>query len=208
MNGYSTDVGRANVRTSMEHVLLHICCGPCAAPVIESLVSEYAVTGFFFNPNIHPPEEYVRRLEAARDVCGRFDVRFIEEPQDPEKFRVMVRGLECEPENGARCLVCYGLRLERTAREAARGLYDLYATTLTLGPMKKAAVINPIGYEEARRAGVRFLEADWKKHDGFHRSCELSRELGIYRQHYCGCEFSMRNAPSEEGAGEVSVPDR
>ena len=192
----------------MERVLLHICCGPCATHVIESLVPDYEVTGYFFNPNIHPPEEYLRRLQAAREVCARFGVQFIEEPPYPGKFREAVRGLECEPENGARCLVCYGLRLERAASEAARGLHDLLATTLTLGPMKKAAVINPIGVEEARRAGVRFLEADWKKHDGFRRSCELSREFGIYRQHYCGCEFSMRNTPSEEGAGDVSVPDR
>ena len=192
----------------MERVLLHICCGPCAAHVIESLVQDYAVTGYFYNPNLHPPEEYLRRLQTAREVCARLCVPFVEEPPDHSEFLEAVRGLEHEPENGARCLVCYRLRLERTARAAAWSLSECMASTLTVGPMKKAAVINPIGVEEARRAGVRFLEADWKKHDGVRRSCELSREFGIYRQHYCGCEFSMRNTPSEEGAGDVSVPDR
>jgi hypothetical protein len=192
----------------MERVFLHICCGPCATHVIESLVPDYAVTGYFYNPNIHPAEEYRSRLGAALEVCARLRVPFVEEPPDHTEFREAVLGLEGEPENGARCLVCYRFRLERTARVAAWSLSEYMATTLTLGPMKKAAVINPIGVEEARRAGVRFLEADWKKHDGFRRSCELSREFGIYRQHYCGCEFSMRHTPSEEGAGDVSVPDR
>jgi hypothetical protein len=175
----------------MKRVLLHICCGPCATHVIEALAKEYGVTGYFYNPNIHPPEEYVRRLEAAREVCARFQVRLVEEPPDHTEFREAVRGLEGEPENGSRCLVCYRLRLGRAAREAARGLHEALATTLTVGPMKKASLVNPIGAEEAEKAGVRFLDVDWKKRDGFRRSCELSRELGIYRQHYCGCEFSI-----------------
>lgn len=175
----------------MKRLLLHICCGPCATHVIETLVPEYAVTGYFFNPNIHPPEEYRCRLEAAREVCARLCVPFVEEPPDHSDFLEAVRGLEGEPENGARCRVCYRLRIERAARAAALGGYDMLATTLTLGPMKKAALINPIGAEEAEKAGVRFLDTDWKKHDGFRRSCELSRELGIYRQRDCGCEFSI-----------------
>ena len=176
----------------MNRVLLHICCGPCATHVIETLAPEYEVTGYFFNPNIHPPAEYLRRLRAAEDVCARFGVGFVEEAPDYSVFREAVRGLEEESENGARCPVCIRLRLGKAAETAARGKFDLLASTLTVGPMKKASLINPIGCEEAGRSGVRFMEADWKKRDGYRRSCEISRDFNIHRQHYCGCEFSFR----------------
>jgi predicted adenine nucleotide alpha hydrolase (AANH) superfamily ATPase len=176
----------------MEKLLLHICCGPCATHVIHALRAEYDVAGFFFNPNIHPAEEYHRRLEAAKTVCAQLDVRFMEGVFEPECFSHAVSGWEGEPENGKRCPVCYRLRLAETARRAAENGYPFIASTLTVGPMKKAALINPIGEEEARRAGLTFLASDWKKRDGYRHSCELSREMGIYRQHYCGCKFSMR----------------
>ena len=111
---------------------------------------------------------------------------------DPDAFFEAVKGLEHEPENGLRCPVCYRLRLASTAEYAARNLFDCIASTLTLGPQKKATVINPIGIEAAQSAGVDFLEGDWKKKDGFKRSLELSHEMGMYRQHYCGCVFSIR----------------
>jgi epoxyqueuosine reductase len=182
----------------LKHVLLHICCGPCATHVIETLAFEYAVTGYFCNPNLYPQEEYSRRLEAAIEVCARNNIPFVEDPPDHDEFLEAVRGLEEEPENGARCLVCYRLRLERAARAAAWSRCDYMASTLTVGPMKKAAVINPIGAGAAERNSVIFIEADWKKRDGFRRSCELSREMGIYRQHYCGCEFSRRDMAYQE----------
>ena len=180
----------------MKRILLHICCGPCATHVIETLATDHEVTGYFFNPNIHPPAEYLRRLRAAEEVCARFGVRFIEEMPDFTVFREAVRGLEEEPENGARCPVCIRLRLGKAAEAAARGKFDTLASTLTVGPMKKAAVINPIGIEEAGKYGERFMEADWKKGDGFRRSCEISRDFNIHRQHYCGCEFSFRGPTS------------
>ena len=176
----------------MKKLLLHICCGPCATHVIHALRGEYDVTGYFYNPNIHPADEYTRRLQAVNEVSRRLDAPVIEGTYDPPLFFTSVQGLEGEPENGARCLVCYRLRLAGTCRYASENGYDLTASTLTLGPMKKASLINPIGVEEAHRAGVEVLEADWKKKDGFRRSCELSKEYGIYRQHYCGCMFSMR----------------
>ena len=135
----------------------------------------------------------MRRLEAARTVCGRFGVDLIEEPPDYGAFIGAVRGLESEPENGARCSVCYRLRLGRTMDAAVRGNFDMTATTLTVGPMKKASVIDPIGMEEAEKRSIRFLGGDWKKNDGFRRSCELAREFGLYRQRWCGCEYSIRN---------------
>jgi predicted adenine nucleotide alpha hydrolase (AANH) superfamily ATPase len=156
------------------------------------LRDDYAVTGFFFNPNIHPPEEYRRRLDAAKTVCDRLDVKIIEGAYEPERFYEAIKGWEDEPENGNRCPFCYRLRLKVASRYAAENGYGFLASTLTVGPMKKAAVIDPIGEEEACRAGLIFIASDWKKKDGFRHSCDLSREYGIYRQHYCGCEFSMR----------------
>jgi epoxyqueuosine reductase len=176
----------------MKKLLLHICCGPCAIHVMEALIGEYEITGYFFNPNIYPEDEYARRLDAVKEVARRIGVKVIEGNSDPALFFTAVRGLEEEPENGTRCLVCYRLRLAETSRYASEKGYELIASTLTLGPMKKASLINPIGVDEARREGMEFLEADWKKKDGFQRSCELSKEYGIYRQHYCGCMFSIR----------------
>ncbi len=190
----------------MSRLLLHICCGPCATRVIEALQPDHRVTGFFCNPNIYPEDEHLRRLEAARTVCGRFGIDLIEEPPDHTTFVKSTRGLENEPENGSRCHVCYRLRLGRTMDAAVRGSFDLAATTLTVGPMKKAAVINPIGVDEAEKRGIRFFEADWKKNDGFRRSCELARELGIYRQHYCGCEYSIRDTGTGADERDHSRP--
>ncbi len=176
----------------MKKLLLHICCGPCASAVVERLIDDYDITGYFYNPNIHPEEEYRRRLEAMQMALNRFGIPFIEGCYNPDAFFEAVKGLEHEPENGLRCPVCYRMRLAATAEYAARNSFDCIASTLTLGPQKKATVINPIGVEAAESAGVKFLEGDWKKKDGFKRSLELSHEMGMYRQHYCGCVFSVR----------------
>ena len=177
----------------MPKLLLHICCGPCATTVIERLMDNYDITGYFYNPNIQPKDEHKRRLEAARTVANRFGIPFVEGEYDPETFFSVVKGLENEPENGLRCQVCYRLRLSVTAQYAAQHSFDCIASTLTLGPQKKAAIINPIGSEVAESAGVAFIDGDWKKKDGFRRSVELSQDINIYRQHYCGCIFSLRN---------------
>ncbi|MCD6308602.1 MAG: epoxyqueuosine reductase QueH [Candidatus Latescibacteria bacterium] len=176
----------------MPTLLLHICCGPCATVVLERLGNDYDITGYFFNPNIYPADEYRRRLDAAHEVARRFGIELVEGEYDPGLFLDAVRGLENEPENGRRCPVCYGLRLAETARLASARSFEALASTLTVGPMKKAAVIDPIGEAEAARAGVGWVGGDWKKRDGFRRSCELSKDFGLYRQHYCGCRFSMR----------------
>ncbi|HUT62373.1 MAG TPA: epoxyqueuosine reductase QueH, partial [Anaerolineae bacterium] len=139
-----------------------------------------------------PEEEYDRRLDAVRTVAERFGIPLIEGVYDPQKFFDAVRGHEHEPENGMRRSLCCRLRLSDTARNAMKTSYDAIATTLTVGPMKKAHIINSIGKKEAEREGIEFVAGDWKKKDGFKHSCELTRALGIYRQHYCGCLFSMR----------------
>jgi predicted adenine nucleotide alpha hydrolase (AANH) superfamily ATPase len=173
-------------------LLLHVCCGPCATEVIRRLRDDYEVVGFFYNPNIHPEEEHSKRLMEVQRLSALWRVLVDTVEYDHGRFLEAVRGLEGEPEAGSRCLVCYRLRLEESARRAAANGCTYLATTLTIAPMKKASAINPIGREAAARHGLVFVEEDWKKRDGFKRSVELSKDLGLYRQGYCGCEFSRR----------------
>jgi predicted adenine nucleotide alpha hydrolase (AANH) superfamily ATPase len=173
-------------------LLLHICCGPCSTEVIRRLRDDYEVVGFFYNPNIHPEEEYSKRLMEVQRLSALWRVLVDTGTYDHARFLEAVRGLEQEPEGGRRCEVCYGFRLEEAARRAADNGCTHLATTLTIAPMKKAAVINPVGREAAARHELVFVEGDWKKRDGFKNSIEISKDLGLYRQNYCGCEFSLR----------------
>ena len=173
-------------------LLLHICCGPCSTEVIRRLKDDHEVVGFFYNPNIHPEEEYDKRLMEVQRISALWRVLVDVGRYDHERFLEVARGLEAEPEGGKRCVACYQLRLEETARRAADNGCTHLATTLTIAPMKKAAVINPLGRDAAARHGLVFVDEDWKKRDGFKHSIELSRDLGLYRQHYCGCEFPRR----------------
>ncbi|MGQ9677702.1 MAG: epoxyqueuosine reductase QueH [bacterium] len=177
---------------SVSRILLHICCGPCATGVVPRLQELYQVMGFFYNPNIFPDDEFRRRKEAAGKLAflWRFPVEY--GVYDHTRFREMVRGLEDEPEGGRRCEICFRLRLEKCAERAQELGCRVMASTLTIGPKKRADVINRIGREVARSFGVEFLEADWKKRDGFKQSVELSRKMELYRQCYCGCEFSQK----------------
>lgn len=171
-------------------LLLHICCGPCATEVIRRLRLEYEVVGFFYNPNIAPDDEYHRRMMEVQRISALWRVLVDSGPYEHDRFLEAVRGAENEPEGGHRCTRCYRLRLEATAARAAENGCSFVASTLTVGPHKRAAVINAVGVEACARHGVGFLEADWKKQDGLRRSIEHSRELGLYRQNYCGCEFA------------------
>jgi len=173
-------------------LLLHVCCGPCATAAIERLRPRYDLTLFFSNPNLHPPEEHERRLEAARRVASHYGVPLVESADDHDAWLEAVRGHEWEPEGGARCEVCFRVRLEETAREtAARGL-GAFTTTLSISPHKDLAKIGETGRRAALGRGVTYVHEDLKKRDGFHRSVRLSRGLNLYRQDYCGCEFSLR----------------
>ncbi len=172
------------------NIVLHICCGVCAAGVIEQLQAEgNEVFGYFYNPNIHPPAEYERRLAVARIVTGQLDIPLEVSPYDPGEWYEVAGTMADVPEDGARCVVCYRLRLTRTAAYSRTMKADAFTTTLTVSPRKKAAVLNRIGQEVG---GERFLVRDFKKHDGFRRSNELARQWDLYRQHYCGCVFSIR----------------
>jgi predicted adenine nucleotide alpha hydrolase (AANH) superfamily ATPase len=175
-------------------LLVHACCAPDALYVIGLLREEYEPTLFFSNSNIHPAEEYSKRLEDARRVAGLLGVPFIEDAYEPEKWLRAVARFRDEPEKGRRCDICYALRIHRTAETAARLGFEACATVMTVSPWKKADVINRIGRMSAARFGVAFLESDFKKKDGFKKSVELSRGHGLYRQSYCGCVYSREAA--------------
>lgn len=171
-------------------LLLHTCCGICGAWIPEKLSREYDVTIFYFNPNIHPHEEYEKRLAAVREVARVLDLPFIEGAYEPREWFTAVRGLASEREGGARCPLCFELRLRHTAEEAKRLGFDYFATTLTVGRFKPAAVINPIGERIAAEVGVKFLAGDFKKQGGEMESQKRGHELGLYHQNYCGCVYS------------------
>ena len=175
-------------------LLLHACCAPCSSATLERLAAHFDLTILYYNPNIYPPEEYRRReteLERfVRDAGYRFPV--VELPYDPQAFYAAVQGLEQEPEKGARCTVCYRLRLEQTARYAAQNGFAWFCTTLSISPLKDPVRINALGQELGAQYGVRFLPGEFRKKDGYKRSLQLSAEYGLYRQDYCGCVFSKQ----------------
>lgn len=174
-------------------LLLHSCCAPCSSACLERLHPAFETTVFFYNPNLDTLEEFEKRKGEQ--------IRFLEETSFAdflclgylsEEFEEISKGLEGEKEGGKRCEKCFILRLERTAREAKERKFDLFATTLTLSPLKNAALINRIGFEVQERVGIEYLPSDFKKRGGYLRSIALSREHNLYRQSYCGCKYSKR----------------
>ncbi len=176
-------------------LLLHACCGPCSSAVLERLCPYFEITVLYYNPNTWPAQEYRRRgdeLERFVAAAHPLGVTVVEDRYDPQEFYAVAAGLENEPERGARCTACYRLRMRRAAEFAANGGYDWFTTTLSLSPHKDAERINQIGRELEREYGVRHLPSDFKKKNGYLRSLQLSQEYGLYRQDYCGCEFSAK----------------
>lgn len=185
----------ASLEGTRPPLLLHACCAPCSSAVLELLQEHFALTILYYNPNIAPPAEYHRReaeLERFLRDAAYLDIPLVELPYRPEEFYEAVRGLEDEPERGERCTVCYRLRLEAAARYAAEHGFPWYTTTLSISPLKDPVRINTLGQELGERYGVRFLPSEFRKRDGYKRSLVLSAEYGLYRQDYCGCEFSAK----------------
>jgi predicted adenine nucleotide alpha hydrolase (AANH) superfamily ATPase len=176
----------------VESVLLHICCAPDASYGVPAMQEKYRVTGFFFNPNIQPGMEYDRRLQVTHGLTYSIPFPLEVAEGGEEEWEDAVRGLENEPERGRRCEACIRMRLARTATKAKSLGIPAFSTVLTVSPKKDAAMVNRIGREEGEKAGVAFLEADLKKKDGFRKSVETTKRLGIYRQNYCGCRYSLR----------------
>jgi len=171
-------------------VVLHICCGVCAAGAAETLAGEgHEIIGFFYNPNIHPAEEYQKRLAVTRKIAEKLNFSLEEGPYIPEEWYNLTNALKEEPEGGRRCPVCYRLRLEKTYDYMTACGADAFTTTLTISPHKSAQIINSIGLEIG---GQKFLVRDFKKKDGFKRAVQLAKKWELYRQDYCGCIYSMR----------------
>lgn len=173
-------------------LLLHICCAPCSTHVIDLLRESYEVEAFFYNPNIHPRKEHASRFEESMAFTEKVRIPLHAEAYNTKEWFGRIIGHENEPEGGERCRKCYELRLEKTAEKASREGFDVFTTTLTISPHKKADIINAIGKKLSQRYEVGFLEADFKKRDGFKKSVELSRRHGLQRQSYCGCIYSIK----------------
>lgn len=183
-------------------LLLQACCAPCSSYVLEYIARYFDLMLFFCNPNISPESEFVTRLgELERFVseAGYHDVKISADNYVPEEFFDAVRGMEELPEGGARCKVCYELRLRKTAQKAREMNFDYFCTTLSISPHKNAVWLNEIGLSLEKEYGVKWLCSDFKKKNGYKRSIELSREYGLYRQDYCGCIFSKLEAEKRRG---------
>lgn len=195
LSGSYMNTGIEKMRPSL---LLHSCCGPCSTAVIERLAPDYEITVLYYNPCITDNEEYIhRRDEQIRYIneynegkCGASRIHYIEGNYDPEKYLELAAPLADEPEGGKRCTICFTMRLEETARVAAEKGFRLFTTTLTVSPHKNYRLITEIGKKAAEKYHVEYLDMDFKKKAGFQRSVQLSREHNLYRQNFCGCEFS------------------
>ena len=178
-------------------LLLHSCCAPCACYVLEYLSRFFDITALYYNPNIFPSEEYDRRALELKKLlaCVKYPNRvdLIVADHDAAAFDAAAACLWDEPEGGRRCKLCFELRLEQTAARAKSGGYDYFSTTLSVSPHKNAVLLNEIGGGLSEKYGVKYLYSDFKKRDGYKRSTELSKQLGLYRQNYCGCRFTAQN---------------
>ena len=183
-------------------LLLHSCCAPCSSYVLEYLSRYFQITVFYYNPNIYPESEYEMRTQEQqkliREMKTGYPVSFQEGRYDRTEFFRAAAGFENAREGGARCMKCYALRLEESARAARDGGFDYFTTTLSISPMKNARKLNEIGQRTGEKYGVKYLVSDFKKKNGYKRSIELSREFGLYRQDYCGCEFSLAERRQKE----------
>ena len=185
--------------TKGTRLLLHSCCAPCSTACLERLKEHFAVTVFYYNPNIDDREEYEKRkAEQIKLLEATGWAAFLDCDHEVEAFYAMAQGLENEPERGARCYQCYALRLNKTAWAAKEYGFEAFATTLTLSPLKNAEWLNGIGAAAQEKTGVRYLYSDFKKQGGYLRSIELSKQFDLYRQNYCGCSFSKKGRAGTE----------
>ena len=191
-------------------VLLHACCGPCSTSCIERLAPDYAVTAYYYNPNITDREEYYLRRDTLmqfirafnEDHKDEFVIGYIEGAYEPQKYIEKAEPLRDEPEGGRRCDVCFAMRLAETARMAAELDMDYFTTTMSVSPHKNYDKIRTLGMSLQQQTGVKFLDVDFKKKNGFGRSVELSKQYGLYRQNFCGCEYARQAMKGLSGEKE------
>ncbi|MBQ4542080.1 MAG: epoxyqueuosine reductase QueH [Clostridia bacterium] len=179
-------------------ILLQSCCAPCSTAVIERLAEGFDITILYYNPNIYPEEEYLKRKNEELKYINIYNaknedkIKFLDCDYESDEFYARTKGFENEREGGARCAICFRLRLEKTAKLAKSNGFDIFGTTLTVSPHKNAEIINAIGKELQREFDIDYLESNFKKQNGYKRSVELAKENDLYRQNYCGCEFALR----------------
>ena len=177
-----------------KRLLLHSCCAPCSSYCLTQVAPIFRTTVFYFNPNLDSEAEYLhRKNEQIRLLKETGAADLLDCDYEKEAFDAIAKGYESEPEGGARCKRCYLLRLERTAQEAKKRGYDFFGTTLTVSPLKDSEALNAIGFALEEKYGVRYLPSDFKKRNGYLHSIELSKKYDLYRQNYCGCEYSKKN---------------
>ena len=188
-----SEIKKSGEKTTL---LMHACCAPCSSDCLERIKDFFDITVYYYNPNIDSEKEYFKRSAEQERLCKAFGVKFVAEKYSPEEFYAIAKGFEDAPEGGARCEKCFYLRLKKTAEKARKENFDYFTTTLTLSPLKNAALINEIGERIAGETGTTWLPSDFKKKGGYLRSVELSNEYGLYRQNYCGCVFSKNKNPN------------
>jgi len=179
--------------TKNPKLLLHICCVGCGVYIAQILKEEFEVVFYFYNPNIFPQDEYEKRLEETKKIAKEYNIELMVGDYNHDVWLGKVKGYEKEPERGKRCEICYQDRLENTASRADELGADFFATTLSISPHKDFSKISSIGKNLENKYKINFLDKDFKKQDGYKKSVELSKKLNLYRQNYCGCEFSIRD---------------
>lgn len=185
-------------------LLLHSCCAPCSSACLERLKDVFRVTVFYYNPNIDEDAEYQKRkAEQIRFLQKTGWAELLDCDHDAAAFAAIAKGLENEPERGARCYRCYALRLEKTAEAAKANGFAWFGTTLTLSPHKNHVWLNEIGTEVGGRYGVNYLYSDFKKQGGYYRSIDLSKQYNLYRQDFCGCKYSKQAAMAKRQPTEL-----
>lgn len=188
--------------TTPKKILLHSCCAPCSSHVITYLAPYFNITVLYYNPNIYPKEEYEKRKQEQIKLINELNtpnkLDYLDCDYDNDVYEELIKGYENCPERGARCPICFKLRLEKAAKLAKEHNYDYFCTTLTVSPYKNATQINEIGASLSDKYQIKWLYSDFKKEDGYKKSIELSKKYNLYRQNYCGCIYSQRNKIADD----------
>ena len=198
MINYDKELERliCNLGDRVPNLLLHSCCAPCSSYVIEYLSFYFNISIYYYNPNIYPKEEYLKRkseqIRLIKSLKSKNKLDIIDCDYDNLIYEEKIKGLENEEERGKRCTVCFNLRLDRTALKAKELNYDYFGTTLTVSPYKNSKLINEIGLSLEEKYNIKYLISDFKKKNGYKRSIELSSKYNLYRQNFCGCKYSIR----------------
>lgn len=194
---YNEEMKKIINQNKNSSLLLHSCCGPCSSSVIEKISLHLDITVLFYNPNIEPFNEYLKRKEEQIRLLKEMNIKYYDIDYLNEEYREKIKGYESEPENGKRCLLCYELRLTKAAEIAKKNNFDFFTTTLSVSPYKNSKIINELGIRIGEEYNISYLVSDFKKEEGYKRSIELSNIYKLYRQDYCGCIFSKRRKNEE-----------